>query len=61
MVTQRVTSSPDFRVLLWQRSSVRIRKTEGLCNVEDPESPPHVNSVTSILLESLAFTAHGFG
>lgn len=51
MFTRAVTSSAGFGVA----ALVRIGKTEGLCSLEDPASPPHLNSVRSvILLESLA-------
>lgn len=32
---------------------VRLRKTEGLCDWEDPESPPYVNGVRSVVLPEL--------
>lgn len=47
MFTRAVTSSAGFGVA----ALVRIGKTEGVCSLEDPASPPHLNSV--ILLESL--------
>lgn len=46
MFTQRVTSSPDFSLFCGSCS-------EGLCCLEDPESPRHVNRVRSIILLEL--------